>query len=136
MNRRASAAILKKDQVLLVKLKDKDKFMPRATWVFPFIELDEDSSPRKEINEFVSDLNIKYSTIVRIFNYIPTESPKLTYFLYVLEYSGGEPEVSRLFQTYKWVSIKDITAYSTSFMDREVSKYLDEVADRVAKGSE
>jgi hypothetical protein len=133
MYRRVSAAILKGDQVLLVKLKEQDRLMPRATWVFPFMELDEDSSPRKEINDFTAKLGIKYDSINKVFSYTPTESPKLTYFLYILGYASGEPEVSKFFQAYKWVSIKDITAYSTSFMDSEISKYLNDVADHAAK---
>ncbi len=133
MYRRVSAAVLKGDQVLLVKLKEQGRLMPRATWVFPFTELDEDSSPRKEINEFITKLSIKYGSINKVFSYTPTESPKLTYFLYIMEYSGGEPEVSKFFQAYKWVPIKDITAYSTSFMDSGVSKYLNDAADRAAK---
>ncbi|MCL5009422.1 MAG: hypothetical protein M1433_00340 [Candidatus Parvarchaeota archaeon] len=134
MNRRVSAAVIRGNNILLVKLKEQDRLMPRATWVFPFMELDEDSSPRKEINEFISKFGLKYSVTGKVFTYTPTESPKLTYFLYVLEYLGGEPEVSRFFQAYKWVPIKDITAYSTSFMDGEVSKYLNEISYKEEKG--
>ncbi|MCL4400765.1 MAG: hypothetical protein M1348_01865 [Candidatus Parvarchaeota archaeon] len=130
MERRISAIILRNNTVLLVKLKEQDKLMPRATWVFPFLSLSEDTSPRRELNNFLNKLVVKYALTEKIFKYNPSENPKLTYYLYVAEYRGGEPEVSTFFQAYKWVPIKDITAYSTSFMDGNVSKYLNEIAEK------
>ena len=133
MQRRVSAIIIRKNMVLLVKLKEQDKFMPRATWVFPFLPVPEDSSPRKELNDFLNKLGIEYVLTEKVFKYSPSENPKLTYYLYVTDYTRGEPEVASFFQAYKWVPIKDITAYSTSFMDGNVSKYLNEVAEKSEK---
>jgi hypothetical protein len=136
MQRRASAIVLKNDMVLMVKLKEQDRLLPRATWVFPFIIINDDSSPRKAVNDFLNLLNIEYSLTEKVFKYNPSENPKLTYFLYVAEYSRGEPEVSSFFQAYKWVPIRDITAYSTSFMDSSVSSYLNELAEKAEKFEE
>ncbi len=133
MQRRASIIVLKDNLVLLVKLKDQDKLLPRATWVFPFINLTEESSPRKEINDFLGGMMVSYKLTDRVFKYVPSENPKLTYFVYVADYIKGGPEVSHFFQSYKWVPIKDIVAYSTSFMDDHVSKYLNEVAEKREK---
>lgn len=133
MSKRASAVILKGGSVLLVKLKEQDKLLPRATWVFPFIPIAEGSSPRKEINDFLAKLNVRYRLTDKVFKYNPSEYPKLTYFLYVAEYSSGDPEVGSFFQAYKWVPIREITAYSTSFMDDAVSKYLNEIAEKAEK---
>ncbi len=136
MQRRVSAIVLKDNMVLLVKLKEQDRLLPRATWVFPFVPLTEDSSPRKEISEFLARLNISSKLTDKVFKYNPSEYPKLTYFLYVANYKDGEPDVSSLFQAYKWVPIKEITAYSTSFMDTTVSNYLNEIADKAEKFKE
>ena len=54
MLRRVSALIIRDDFVLLVKLKEQDRLIPRATWVFPFIDLDPDASPRKAISDMLS----------------------------------------------------------------------------------
>ncbi len=133
MQRRASVIVLKDNLVLLVKLKEQDKLLPRATWVFPFLNITDDSSPRKEINDFLSYMRINYKLTDQVFKYAPSENPKLTYFVYVADYVKGEPEISRFFQSYKWVPIKDIVAYSTSFMDDHVSKYLNEIAEKTEK---
>jgi hypothetical protein len=69
----------------------------------------------------------------KVFKYSPSENPKLNYFLYVVKYSSGDPDVTSSFQTYKWVKINDITAYSTSFMDGNVSKYLNEIVEKNEK---
>ncbi|MCL4399345.1 hypothetical protein M1293_02450 [Candidatus Parvarchaeota archaeon] len=127
MQRRAAALVLKGDMVLMVKLKDQDRLMPRATWVFPFVDISEDDSPRREVNNLLSSLGIDYSMTNEVFKYSPSENPKLLYLLYVTKYNGRDPEVGHLFQTYKWVSVSDITAYSTSFMDGNVSKYLEKI---------
>ncbi len=128
MPRRVSALVLRGNQVLMVKLKEQDKYMPRATWVFPFLDLDEDHSPRREIISLMNRFKIEVSLTEKVFKYYPSENPKLLYFLYVMEHIKGEPEVMSVFQSYKWVPITDITAYSTSFMDNNVSKFLEEKA--------
>ncbi|MCW1294025.1 MAG: hypothetical protein OH316_00930 [Candidatus Parvarchaeota archaeon] len=131
--RRVSVIILREDQVLLVKLKDIDRALPRSTWVFPFLDLGEGDSPRKLMGDLLTSLNISFEIEDKVFKYVPSENPKLNYIVYVVSYKNGEPDVSRYFQTYKWVNIKDITAYSTSFMDANVVSYLNSIAD---KGSE
>ncbi|MCL4406699.1 MAG: hypothetical protein M1573_01505 [Candidatus Parvarchaeota archaeon] len=133
MLRRVSALIIRDDFVLLVKLKEQDRLIPRATWVFPFIDLDPDASPRKAISDMLSKFKIDYSMTDKVFKYSPSENPKLNYFLYVVKYSSGDPDVTSSFQTYKWVKINDITAYSTSFMDGNVSKYLNEIVEKNEK---
>ncbi len=133
MQRRASVIVLKDNLVLLVKLKEQDRLLPRATWVFPFLNLLDESSPRKEINDFLNSIKISYKLSDKVFKYSPSENPKLIYFVYVADYVKGEPDTARFFQSYKWVPIKDIVAYSTSFMDGHVSKYLSEVAEKLEK---
>lgn len=133
MQRRVSAIVVRDNRVLLVKLKEQDKLLPRATWVFPFLVIAEDSSPRKELNDFLIRLSLSYKLSEKVFKYNPSENPKLTYFSYVADYVDGEPEVGQFFQAYKWVPINDITAYSTSFMDDNVSKYLNEVSQKAEK---
>jgi hypothetical protein len=133
MFKRASVIILKKDAVLLVKLKEQDKLLPRASWVFPFLNISEDESPRKNINDFLSRIGLKYTLSQRIFKYNPSENPKISYIVYVADYLSGEPEISGFFQAYKWVNIHDITAYSTSFMDGEISKYLNDIASKATE---
>ncbi len=133
MARRVSALVIKDDYVLLVKLKEQDKLMPRATWVFPFVDIDQDTSPRMAISDLLSKFKIDYSMGEKVFKYSPSENPKLNYFLYIIEYESGDPDVTSAFQTYKWVKITDITAYSTSFMDGNVSKYLNERSERTEK---
>lgn len=126
MSKRVSALVIKQNKVLMVKLKEQDRYMPRATWVFPFIELTEDNSPRREILKLMQSFSIGVKLTGKVFNYYPSENPKLQYFLYVMDYADGEPEVMSHFQSYKWVQISDITSYSTSFMDNNVSKFLEE----------
>ena len=133
MFRRASVIILKKGSVLLVKLKEQDKLLPRASWVFPFLNIGEEDSPRKVINDFLGKTGLKYAIDQKIFKYNPSENPKLSYIVYVANYLGGEPEISGFFQSYKWVKIQDITAYSTSFMDGGISKYLNDIASKVVE---
>ncbi|EFD93008.1 MAG: hypothetical protein BJBARM5_0262 [Candidatus Parvarchaeum acidophilus ARMAN-5] len=133
MPKRVSALIIRDDKVLMVKLKTQDRYMPRATWVFPFIELSEDNSPRREILLLIKNFSIDVRLTGKFFNYYPSENPKLQYFLYVMDYLKGEPEVMSNFQAYKWVQISDITSYSTSFMDNNVSKFLDEKAKEYNK---
>ena len=133
MQRRASVIVLKDNLVLLVKLKEQDRLLPRETWVFPFLNLLDESSPRKEINDFLNSIKVSYKLSDKVFKYSPSENPKLVYFVYVADYVKGEPDMSRFFQSYKWVPIKDIVAYSTSFMDDHVSKYLNEVAEKLEK---
>ncbi len=133
MLRRVSALVLKGGNVLMVKLKSQDRLMPRATWVFPYLEISEDMSPRREITTLLNGFSMEYDITGKVFKYSPSENPKLTYYLYVVLYKKGEPDVLRVFQAYKWVPIRDITAYSTSFMDGNVSKYLNEVADKLEK---
>ncbi|MCL5420637.1 MAG: hypothetical protein M1284_02705 [Candidatus Parvarchaeota archaeon] len=128
MAKRVSALVVRENKVLMVKLKESDKYMPRATWVFPFLDLSEDSSPRREILYLMEKFDIKVNLSGRVFKYYPSENPKLLYFLYVMEHVSGEPEVLSFFQSYKWVPITDITSYSTSFMDNNVSKFLEEKA--------
>ncbi|MDP8012496.1 MAG: NUDIX domain-containing protein [Nanoarchaeota archaeon] len=130
MNRRASVIILRDKEVLLVKLKDLDKALPRSTWVFPFVELEENESPRKAINDLLREFGINYSLRKEIFKYVPSENPKLNYVVYVVDYAGGEPNVTARFQTYKWVKAEDIIAYSTTFMDTNISNYLKEIASK------
>ena len=126
MAKRVSALVIKGNKVLMVKLKTQDKYMPRATWVFPFLELDEDKSPRREIISLIQKFSIEFNLTGKVFKYYPSENPKLLYFLYVMEHLNGEPEVLSFFQSYKWVPISDITSYSTSFMDNNVSRFLEE----------
>ena len=126
MPKRVSALVIRDNKVLMVKLKEQDKYMPRATWVFPFVELSEESSPRREIISLINSFSIDVKLTGNVFNYYPSENPKLQYFLYVMDYSNGEPEVMKHFQSYKWVPISDITAYSTSFMDTKVARFLEE----------
>ena len=133
MFRRVSAIVLKENMVLLVKMKEQDRSLPRASWVFPFLQLTDDSSPRREVNTLLNNLGVEYELSQKTFNYSPSENPKLNYVVYVAKYRDGEPEVGKMFQTYKWVPIKDITAYSTSFMDGNVAKYLNEIADRAER---
>ncbi len=135
MLRRVSALILRDNSVLLVKLKNQDRLMPRATWVFPYLDISDDVSPRREITALLNEFSVEYDLSGKVFKYSPSENPKLTYFLYVVSYKRGDPEVSKTFQAYKWVPIRDITAYSTSFMDGNVSKYLNEVADKFDRES-
>ena len=127
MNRRVSVIILRGKDILLVKLKDIDKALPRSSWVFPFLELGENESPRKAFNDLLHEFGINYSIRKEIFKYTPSENPKLLYIVYVVDYIGGEPDVSKRFQTYKWVPINEITTYSTSFMDANISRYLNEI---------
>ncbi|MGC8516463.1 MAG: hypothetical protein ACP5MT_01025 [Candidatus Acidifodinimicrobium sp.] len=131
--RRVSVIILKGDQVLLVKLKEMDRALPRSTWVFPFLNLSEGDSPRKAMGDLLTNLSISFDIQDKIFRYVPSENPKLNYIVYVVSYKSGDPDVSKYFQTYKWVNIKDITAYSTSFMDSNITAYLNDVAERYAK---
>ena len=133
MFRRVSAIVLKENMVLLVKMKEQDRLLPRASWVFPFLQLTDDSSPRREVNTLLNNLGVEYELSQKTFNYSPSENPKLNYVVYVAKYRDGEPEVGKMFQTYKWVPIKDITAYSTSFMDGNVAKYLNEIADKAER---
>ena len=128
MAKRVSALVIRGNKVLMVKLKEQDKYMPRATWVFPFLDLDEEKSPRREIISLMEKFNIKVNLTGKVFKYYPSENPKLLYFLYVMEHVNGEPEVLSFFQSYKWVPMADITAYSTSFMDNNVSRFLEEKA--------
>jgi hypothetical protein len=128
MPKRVSALVIRDNKVLMVKLKEQDRYMPRASWVFPFLELGEENSPRREILSLMQKLSVEVRLIGKVFNYYPSENPKLHYFLYVMDYVNGEPEVLSFFQSYKWVQISDITSYSTSFMDNNVSKFLEERA--------
>ena len=128
MPKRVSALVIRDNKVLMVKLKEQDRYMPRASWVFPFLELSEENSPRREILSVMQKLSVEVRLIGKVFNYYPSENPKLHYFLYVMDYVNGEPEVLSFFQSYKWVQISDITSYSTSFMDNNVSKFLEERA--------
>lgn len=130
MNKRVSVIILRGKDVLLVKLKDIDKALPRSSWVFPFLELQENESPRKAFNDLLHEFGINYSIRKETFKYTPSENPKLFYIVYVVDYIGGEPDVSREFQTYKWVPINEITTYSTSFMDANISRYLNDIASQ------
>lgn len=104
MTKRVSALVLRGNKVLMVKLKDQDRYMPRATWVFPFLELEEDKSPRREIISLMERFGIETRLSGKIFRYYPSENPKLFYFLYVIEHVKGEPEVMSAFQSYKWDS--------------------------------
>lgn len=128
MQKRVSALVIRDNKVLMVKLKEQDRYMPRATWVFPFLELNEGSSPRREIIQLMHSFSIDVNLTGKVFSYYPSENPKLQYFLYVMDLVKGEPEVMAYFQTYKWVPILDITSYSTSFMDNNVSKFLEQKA--------
>ncbi len=133
MLRRVSALVIKQNMVLLVKLKDQDRMLPRATWIFPTVSITEDDSPRRVINILLDRIGIDYKLKGDTFRYVPAENPKLSYVLYAVDYVKGEPDVASLFQTYKWVQIRDIVAYSTSFMDANISKYLNGIADTAEK---
>jgi hypothetical protein len=69
MPKRVSALIIRDDKVLMVKLKTQDRYMPRATWVFPFIELSEDNSPRREILLLIKNFSIDVRLTGKFFNY-------------------------------------------------------------------
>ncbi len=133
MYRRTAVIILKGNKVLLVKLKEQDRMLPRATWVFPYIELKEMDSPRKSVNDILLKMGLKFSMTDKVFKYSPSENPKINYITYVVNCDGGEPDVSDSFQTFKWVEIGDIVAYSTSFMDGNVSKYLNNLKEKMDK---
>lgn len=133
MYRRSAAIVLKDDMVLLVKLKEQDRLLPRATWVFPYLELKEVDSPRKTVNDMLLTFNLKYDLTDKLFRYSPSENPKINYITYVAKYIDGEPDVGNLFQTFKWVQVSDITTYSTSFMDGNVARYLNELKDKIDK---
>ena len=135
MYRRTAVIILKENRVLMVKLKEQDRF-PRATWVFPYTDLKETDSPRKTVNDMLLKMGLRFSMTEKVFRYSPSENPKINYITYIVKYEGGEPDVSDSFQTFKWVELDDIVAYSTSFMDGNVSKYLNEVKEKLSKFSD
>ena len=69
MAKRVSALVMRGNKVLMVKLKEQDKYMPRATWVFPFIDLDEEKSPRREILSLMEKFKISVNLTGKVFQY-------------------------------------------------------------------
>jgi hypothetical protein len=127
MNKRVSVILLKGKEVMLVKLKEPDRMLPRATWVFPFVQLPEDESPRKALNDLLKSFDVSYAIRDKVFKYSPSENPKINYIVYVVDFESGEPDISSLFHTYKWVSVSDIAAFSTSFADANIAAYLNRI---------
>jgi hypothetical protein len=125
--RRAEAILIRSDKILIAKI-ESDPEISRATWVFPFVDLKEDESPRKAIIDLLNNMQVKYR-ILDTYQYDHPENPKIKYYAYLVEaLDSKEPLLSKPFVSYKWVQKDDIIKYFTSFIDAKLLELIKNIS--------
>lgn len=110
--------------VLIGRLRRKNPLIPRLQWTFPFKEVEEGESPRKEVKKLFKDFGIKVSISKFLVKFNPSENPNIEQYFYELKYVSGNPVYSKDYSNFCWVKPTQILKYFSTSISKDLIDYL------------
>jgi hypothetical protein len=118
--------ILHRDgRVLVGRLRKKNDLVRRLDWTFPFTTIQEDESPRLSIKRlFKNELGVDVVVGKHLFNFVPSENPKVEMLFYEVLHKGGFAIASRDYAEFGWVKPTQVIKFFTTSLSSEMMDYL------------
>ena len=119
-----SCIAVRDGNILLARMRNKNPFITRLEWTFPFIPLQEGESPRIAVHRLFDSIKLDVNVGKFLVKFVPSENPKIEQMFYDVDCKRGFPQPSEDFSQFVWIRPRQILKYYTTSISSDIMDYL------------